>query len=126
MSVSLTLSHLSNLHSQCFDKPWTPAQFEGLEVIAEGEKGFVAFQTVIDECEIKTICVLPEFRRQGIAEKLMKQLIQNQQNNSIFLEVEESNTPATSLYKKLGFDIFSARKDYYGTGKNALLMKLSS
>lgn len=119
-------SHLSNLHSQCFEKFWKPEQFEGLEVIAEGEKGFVASQTVIDECEIKTICVLPEFRRQGIAEKLIKQLIQAQQQNTIFLEVEESNTPAISLYKKIGFNIFSTRKDYYGTGRNALLMKLSS
>jgi ribosomal-protein-alanine N-acetyltransferase len=116
-------SLLSKLHSQCFDKAWKPEQFAGLEVIAEGEKGFVAFQTVIDECEIKTICVLPSFRRQGIAEKLMKSLLKQQKGNSVFLEVEESNLPAINLYKKLGFVTFSTRKDYYGAGKNALLMR---
>lgn len=126
MSANLTPNHLSKLHAKCFPKAWQPSDFEGLEIIAQGEQGFVAYQTVIDECEIKTICVLPEFRRQGIAGKLMKQLIQAQQKNSIFLEVEEANTPAISLYKKLGFTIFSNRKDYYGAGKNALLMKFSS
>lgn len=71
------------------------------------------------EIEILDIAVLPQYRRQGIAKEMLKQLIakhkKNTQKNStkIFLEVAQDNTHAISLYDKLGFKIQSIRKNYY-------------
>lgn len=114
---------LANLHAQCFDQPWRPNDFEGLETIIT-DHGFVAYKSVIDECEIKTICILPEARRKGMGEKLIQELIQAANAKTIFLEVEHTNEPAKALYKKLGFEEFGKRADYYGKGRHALLMRL--
>ena len=114
---------LSQLHAQCFDEPWRPNDFEGLEVIVNDE-GFVAYKTVLDECEIKTICVLPAARRKGTAEKLMREVLKLVKVYTVFLEVEHTNLPAQGLYKKLGFEEFGKRSDYYGNGRHALLMRL--
>lgn len=58
---------------------------------------------------IGSIGVLPEYRRKGIARKLMNagiDLILYRHGRRVILNVIEGNTPACSLYKSLGF------KDY--------------
>ena len=114
---------MAQLHAQCFAESWRQNDFEGLDSIITSE-GFVAYKTIIDECEIKTICILPEARRKGAAEKLLREVIAKANAQNFFLEVEETNSPALSLYKKLGFTEFGRRNDYYGTGRHALLMRL--
>jgi tRNA threonylcarbamoyl adenosine modification protein YeaZ len=115
---------MAKMHAACFDKGWVTADFANYDYILESQ-GFVAYKTVLDETEIKTICVLPASRKQGIASQLLAQLITAQKGKTIFLEVEESNLPAINLYKKHGFTEFGRRKDYYGAGKDAILMRLS-
>jgi len=112
---------MAEMHAICFDKAWAAQEFHNYEYILD-DGGFVAFKNVLGEVEIKTICVLPEFRRKGLAQKLMQQI----SGDKIFLEVEENNIAAISLYKKLGFAQFGSRKDYYGAGKNAILMSLQN
>ncbi|MDO5088590.1 MAG: GNAT family N-acetyltransferase, partial [Leptotrichiaceae bacterium] len=40
----------------------------------------------------------------------------------IFLEVNENNAKAIRLYEKNGFEKISVRKNYYGSGNNAIIM----
>jgi len=42
----------------------------------------------------------------------------------ILLEVNEKNYPAYRLYSGVGFIQDGIRKDYYGKGKNAILMSM--
>ena len=42
----------------------------------------------------------------------------------LFLEVEHDNGPAIALYEKFGFAGYGYRRDYYGKGKDAVLMSL--
>ena len=62
------------------------------------------------------IGVLPEYRRMGAAEKILKQGLEEAAERHmevIFLEVRVSNLPAQSLYRKHNFQTVSVRQDVY-------------
>lgn len=42
--------------------------------------------------------------------------------NKFLLEVNEKNARALKLYKKIGFEKISIRKNYYGKDENAVIM----
>ena len=77
------------------------------------------------------LCVLPEYRRQGLATLLMIDVIDKAVElgvTSVFLEVSEGNLKAKSMYKKLGFKNVGKRKKYYknnSTRSDAIVKKLS-
>ena len=75
------------------------------------------------ELEILRLGVLNDFRRRGIAEKLLDSLIELVDMRDIILEVNCENSPAIELYKKKGFINYAVRKRYYPDGKDAILMK---
>lgn len=88
---------------------------------------FVDGYTVHDEADLLLLVVKKDFRRKGFGELLLKTFIDDVKEKNVknvFLEVSETNIPAISLYKKYGFKIYGKRKDYYGKGQNAILMKL--
>ena len=88
--------------------------------------GFLGMWVVFDEGDITNIAVHPEYRKQGIGNLLMDNLITlcNENNiNSLTLEVRESNLPAQNLYKKHGFKEEGIRKNFYDNPKeNAIIM----
>jgi ribosomal-protein-alanine N-acetyltransferase len=66
---------------------------------------------------IMTIDVAPEYRRQGIAQKLMLEteaIFKTKGAKECRLEVRESNTEALKLYTKLGYEKISLLEHYYG------------
>jgi ribosomal-protein-alanine N-acetyltransferase len=78
--------------------------------------GFICAQAVMGEWEIENVVVAVEFLRRGIADELMRELIQraaNQAASVILLEVRESNRPARRLYEKHGFREVGRRRAYY-------------
>ena len=82
-----------------------------------------------EDAEILTLCVLPEFRRQGIASKMIQKMceyMKNFQVVSFFLEVNVNNIAAVKLYEKCGFEKIGMRKNYYKTKQgrqDALILK---
>ena len=90
--------------------------------------GYVIFQVSSFEADIVYIGVHPNYRRQGVATRLLncKCFTCNIPENGIgqfkiFLEVETENFSALSFYKAQGFEIVSVRKKYL-KGKDAYLM----
>jgi ribosomal-protein-alanine N-acetyltransferase len=83
---------------------------------------------VVDEAHIATIATRPDFRRQGIGEKLMiEALIAAREEGArrAFLEVRDSNVAAQTLYKKYGFVVDGRRPRYYKDNfEDAILMSL--
>ena len=73
------------------------------------------------------IAVHPDFRRQGIAERLVDTLIRELRkldSRCLTLEVRASNEPAKNLYEKLGFVQIGKRPNYYRNPKeDALIMR---
>ena len=77
-----------------------------------------------EQGDVLSVCVDKEYRGQGLAKGLLKGLFEKAKEKGVevlFLEVEEENLPAISLYKKLGFSQISKRENYYGN-KTAIIM----
>lgn len=90
--------------------------------------GYAGLLMVPYEADILNITVRPEARRQGIATQLLGKIGELSEPRGvtvIHLEVRESNTPARTLYGKLGFTVDGIRKNYYERPReNAVLMTL--
>ena len=82
---------------------------------------FIVAQILYENAEIIDIYVTPEYRRKGIAKKLMNTIIDNKDVKNITLEVNINNKNAILLYNSLGFKEATIRKGYYN-GEDALLM----
>ena len=83
----------------------------------------------VDEVHIATLATHPDFRRQGIAQKLLTHTLRYTSDEgavSSFLEVRESNLAAQEMYCKFGYENTGRRKRYYkDNDEDAILMTLS-
>lgn len=87
--------------------------------------GLLDLWITFEQAQISNIGILPQFRKQGMARRLMDFVIQTAKQNScenISLEVRVSNTPAIALYESYGFIRVSTRRHYYEDGEDAWLM----
>jgi len=87
--------------------------------------GYAGASISYEQGDILSVCVDSNFRKRSIAYVLMDTLLEDLSINKVekvFLEVEEDNVPAINLYKKLGFEKISERKNYYGN-KTAIIMQ---
>lgn len=126
------------LEKKCFSVPWTPEQLSAqmpdnmhLFIVAEnGDEllGYVGMMYVLDEGYISNVAVSPDYRRQGIGDALINELLHRAEELSlafVTLEVRESNTPARTLYGKHGFKDVGRRKNYYNfPSEDAILMTI--
>ena len=107
---------VAQLEKLCFSAPWSENSISSeltnplscWLVALDGDRvaGYVGSQTVLDESDMMNIAVHPEYRRQGIAEALVEDLVaalREKGSHCLTLEVRESNDPAIRLYEKLGF-----------------------
>ena len=131
------IEQIAELEKLCFADPWSVSAFSyelnnplSLWLVAvDGDTvaGYVGSQTVMGESDMMNVAVAPEYRRQGIAEQLIIDLIRqlnNRNSKSLALEVRQSNLPAISLYEKLGFVQVGCRPRYYRNPKeDALIMR---
>lgn len=84
---------------------------------AEGKiVGYVCVRILCEEAQICNIAVLPQYRRQGIATRLLQtvaEFSQIQGCERCELEVNTANVEAVALYKKCGYAVEGLRKDFY-------------
>jgi len=76
-----------------------------------------------------SVGVLGEYRRRGIGNELMSRSICSMVNDGadyVVLEVRVSNTPAITLYRKLGFEVRDLLRAYYSDGEDGYLMILNN
>ena len=115
---------ISEIHAKCFAENWgenicrdmlTNNQYFGFIV---SNCGFILCKRILEEAEIITFCMLPEYRKRGLGKLLINEVIQHANilsYSKIFLEVSKDNTAAINLYKSFGFEKISERKGYYKT-----------
>ncbi len=68
---------------------------------------------VFDDAELVFLCVDKDYKRQGVAEFLLKETIKIISPPLVVLEVRSKNQPAINLYEKLGFQKLGVRKNFY-------------
>ena len=125
------------LEKVCFSQPWSENSIVSeltnplsVWLVAEIDgalAGYIGSQSVLGESDVMNIAVSPDYRRQGIGEKLVLALVEELKkhgNHCLSLEVRPSNTPALSMYEKLGFAEVGRRPNYYRNPKeDALILR---
>ncbi len=79
------------------------------------------------EADVLTVGVIPAQRGKGIARQLMRMITEwatAQGSIAMMLEVKVDNIEAIGLYESLGYSKLNIRKDYFGAGLNAVVMRL--
>ncbi len=83
---------------------------------------------IVDEAHITLLGVHPDYRRQGLGQLLLLNLLEDaiaRQLKWATLEVNENNLGAINLYQKYGFKVVGKRKGYYQpAGEDALVLWL--
>lgn len=130
------IEDLERLEKECFSTPWSfdslvselsnPLAVFCVAEIGGQVAGYVGMQHIVDEGYICNIAVFSQYRRRGVATKLMETLSEYAKENemaSISLEVRESNVNAQSFYEKFDFEVVGRRKHFYSNPtEDALIM----
>lgn len=88
--------------------------------------GVMVVWLILDEAHIATLAVHPDYRRQGIARRMLinalKEVIQRGFHLAT-LEVRSGNLPAQNLYRGFNFKVVGRRYRYYrDNSEDALIM----
>ena len=130
------------LHRACFpEDPWDPsAMAEVLGTVGffgqiawedETPVGFALARDLRTDCEILSLGVLPERRREGVGTALLNSVFVEarlRSAESIVLEVAVDNIAARALYAARGFLAVGRRRNYYRRIRNsadALVLRLA-
>ena len=121
---------IAELEKLCFSDPWSveailPELTNPLScwlVAMDGDclAGYIGSQSVLPEADVMNVAVHPDYRRQGIARKLIGKLeaeLKDKGVECLSLEVRASNAPAITLYSSLGFEQVGRRPNYYRNPK---------
>ena len=128
---------VAQLEKLCFADPWSEMSIASelrsiwsywVVAVRDNEVvGYIGSQSSIDESDVMNVAVHPDWRRRGIAEGLIDNLVaelKSRGSHALLLEVRASNAPAISLYEKKGFVQVGCRKNYYRNPKeDALILR---
>ncbi len=129
---------IAALHNVSFRRGWSEQEVEALlldrhviahHAISRGKLlAFIMSRLVEDEAEILSVAVAARARGRGLAHNLLALHLRRLAGlgaRTVFLEVDEHNTPAIKLYERAGFHEVSRRPNYYpgGTPAPALVLR---
>jgi len=119
--------------------PWSASQYKEefsaptrhFVVALDNEQSIIGYAGVFApgaaEADVLTVGVVPSHRGKGIARQLMALITDwahKQGSTAMMLEVKVDNQDAIGLYESLGYSKLNTRKDYFGPGLHALVMRL--
>ena len=139
-ATAFDLPVFASLDKELFPySPWSASQYK--EEFSSPTRHFVVAvddaQSIIGyagvfapgsaEADVLTVGVVPSQRGKGIARQLMALITDwaaQQGSTAMMLEVKVDNLEAIGLYESLGYSKLNIRKDYFGAGLDALVMRL--
>jgi ribosomal-protein-alanine acetyltransferase len=134
------LDKLYTIEEQCFNEEAFSRQqiaylltdYNTIALAAKNNTDIAGFIIVQIEAEdskefghIVTLNIPPNYRKKGVATKLIQEveaLLKQRSINECHLEVREDNHPAIKLYQKLGYQTAGKLERYYGK-KHGLYLK---
>jgi len=129
---------MMKMDSLCFSAAWSEQDYREmqeqptfsnwlLQVPTAAQVGMLSFQSVPPELQILRLAILPDWRKQGLAQFMLEQLeivAKSANLESLWLEVNSANKAATALYYKQGYQDKGIRKNYFKNPLgDALLLK---
>lgn len=135
------LRQVLDIERRSFANPWSSAlflqelriPFSRIIVIrpAGGPEepivGYLCRWFVADEIHILNVAVHPQYRGRGIGAVLLGEALREAERgraDAVTLEVRRSNEAARRLYATFQFEEVGVRRNYYGRGEDALIMRL--
>jgi ribosomal-protein-alanine N-acetyltransferase len=137
---------MAHIHERSFSRHWSAEELsalladypvvQGIVVRRSTPKrarvaGFVIVRSASGEAEILTLAIDPLSRRRGLGRQLVEEAARRAYRDraeALFLEVDEGNRAAVSLYRGLGFETVGQRSRYYdkpdAAPGTALVMRL--
>lgn len=132
------LDAVSQIENATFSNPYTleqlsyelnenPVGWMYVAVVDHEVVGFIDFMITFNSSTIVQIAVKEEFKRKGIGNMLLGQMVKDCESKEdvvefITLEVRASNAPAIAFYKKHRFQQITVKKQYYDDGEDAIYM----
>jgi ribosomal-protein-alanine N-acetyltransferase len=132
------LDAIEEIERRSMPVPWSRAMFAGeisrpssvclgaVDPAGERLVGYVIVSQYVDAWHVMNLVVAPEYRRRGVATRLLEEVFARTEGGrprGYTLEVRVSNTPAISLYERLGFRPQGLRRGYYTDNQeDALIM----
>jgi len=113
------------LEQSAYPFPWASDVFKDCLRVGYGARVVEVNQTLVGyaiyshgagEAHLLNLCVAQAYRRQKIARRLLRYVIQTvaiARAEVLFLEVRPSNVAGLRLYESLGFEFIGLRKGYY-------------
>jgi ribosomal-protein-alanine N-acetyltransferase len=142
------LAALAALERRSYTHPWSPRNFRDawakpkqITILLlraawsaadedRGIRAYCVFEAVADEMHLHNLAVHPEYRRKGLGRRLLRLalwLAARRGARTAFLEVRQSNWAALGLYRHMGFEAVSVRRDYYTSPReDAMVLRLST
>lgn len=130
------ISAAAALERECFSQPWSENAY--LSALANENALYLAAETadgslvgmcglldILGEGDLSNVAVKACFRRQGIAERMLAELLLEGKKRGVTaftLEVRASNEAAIRLYEKCGFVCEGRRKNFYQKPKEDALI----
>ena len=118
--------------SRWTDRSWLP-ELSGGDHFAPAVRdqngvlqGVASIQLIGDVADLNRVVVDPGHRGRGIGRALIEAGLGwagSHGGERMLLEVERANDTAIGLYRALGFVPISSRRNYYGAGRDALVMQ---
>ena len=87
--------------------------------------GVATFRCIGDMADLNRVIVRPDVRGKGIGASLVRAGLDWASAvgaRRMLLEVRPDNITAVALYRRLGFEVITTRRDYYGPDQHALVM----
>jgi ribosomal-protein-alanine N-acetyltransferase len=131
------LDTVEEIERASYPTPWSRSMFvaelrkpSSLALGAYSEDGtlvgYAFVSRYVDAWHVMNVAVAADFRRQGIATKLLERLFEvtaSDPRSGYTLEVRVSNVHAIRLYERLGFEARGTRPGYYTDNReDALIM----
>jgi ribosomal-protein-alanine N-acetyltransferase len=123
------LASVMSVELRAYPHPWTEGIFR--DCIRVGYQcwvaetggqlvGYAVMSVAVGEAHVLNICIDPDRQGEGLGRRLLRRMLRvasDNQADTAYLEVRESNHVAQRLYLSLGFVEVGRRRAYYPAGE---------